>query len=322
MEKKYGKIGVLMGGSSAEREVSLRSGRTILEALLSKGYDASAVELDAPTKDNVKAFNINVAFVALHGTFGEDGQVQSMLQEVKIPYTGSGVRASRLGMNKIASRKIFRNLDLPVPDFKVFRNWARNDFCPAAELDPAISEARIQRIAEKFDKPVVVKPSAQGSSVGVTIVDKKEDLRRAINKAFEFGAEVIVEEFIEGKELTVGILNDSALPVIQIAPKRRFYDDIAKYTSGATDYLVPAPISKSEAEAAQKTALAAHKALYCRSFSRVDMILDKNGKAVILEVNTIPGMTKLSLLPKAAQAAGIEFSQLCEVILDSAFRAN
>ncbi|MFH0771888.1 MAG: D-alanine--D-alanine ligase [Candidatus Omnitrophota bacterium] len=322
MEKKYGKIGVLMGGPSAERDVSLRSGKAVLEALLNKGYDASAVELDMPTKEKLKTINIDVAFVALHGTFGEDGQIQFMLQEVKIPYTGSGVRASRLGMNKIASRKIFRNLDLPVPDFKVFRNWARNDFCPAAELDPAISEARIQRIVEKFDKPVVVKPSAQGSSVGIAIVDRKEDLRRAIQKAFEFGREVIVEEFIEGKELTVGILGDNALPVIQVAPKRRFYDDVAKYTSGMTDYLVPATISKSVAESAQKAALAAHKALYCRSFSRVDMILDKNGKVVILEVNTIPGMTKLSLLPKAAQAAGIEFSRLCEVMLESAFRTN
>lgn len=313
MSRHYGRIGVLMGGPSAEREVSLRSGKAVLEALLSKGHNAKPVELDTVTKEELKSLDIDVAFIALHGSFGEDGQLQSMLEELEIPYTGSRVEASRLAMDKVASRRKFQEDRLSVPKYEVLKNGASSDFPP--EADPL----HIQKAAEKFGMPVVVKPSAQGSSVGLTIVDRIVDLRSALDKAFEFGEEIIIEEYIEGKEIAVGIMEDRPLPVIQIVPKRRFYDYVAKYTSGMTEYLVPAPISKAEHEAAQEAGLKAHKCLGCRSFSRVDMILDKEDVPVVLEVNTIPGLTQLSLLPKAAKVDGIEFPELCEKMLESAF---
>lgn len=307
MNKARGRIGVLMGGPSAEREVSLRSGKAILEALLSEGYDAKPVELGMPTKEGLKSLDIDVAFIALHGTFGEDGQIQAMLEELNIPYTGSKVRASRLGMDKVASRRLFQKEKLFVPRYEVLTS-------PSPFPLP-----KGERIKERgIGDQIVVKPSAQGSSVGVTIVENNEDLEEAIDKAFGFGDAVILEEFIEGKEITVGILDDRPLPVIQLVPKRRFYDEVAKYTSGMTEYLVPAPISKAESDMAQDAGVRAHKCLGCASFSRVDMILSKDGRIVVLEVNTIPGMTQLSLLPKAAKAAGIEFAELCERMLRSA----
>ncbi|MFH1778511.1 MAG: D-alanine--D-alanine ligase [Candidatus Omnitrophota bacterium] len=299
MVRNFGRIGVLMGGPSAEREVSLCSGKAVLDALLSKGYDVKPIELYMPTKEELKSLDIDVVFIALHGSFGEDGELQSMLEESNIPYTGSRVEASRLAMDKIASRKIFQKARLFIPNYEVLQNG----------LSPNL----------KFKMPVVVKPSAQGSSVGLTIVDRKEELKSAMDQAFEFGEEIIIEEYIEGKEIAVGILEDRALPVIQIVPKRRFYDYVAKYTSGMTEYLVPAPISKAEFESAQKAGLRAHKSLGCRSFSRVDMILNKQSAPIVLEVNTIPGLTQISLLPKAAKAAGIDFPELCEKMLESAF---
>ena len=300
MDKVGLRIGVLMGGPSAERDVSLRSGRAITDALLSKGYNAAPMEIWLPTRDELRTAGIDVAFIALHGTFGEDGQIQEILEGLKIPYTGSKVKASQLGMDKIASRKLFKKAGLNIPGYHVIEDGAR----------PKL----------KFPAPVVVKPSAQGSSVGVSIIDKIEELDGAIKEAFKFGGQVLLEEFIHGKELTVGILDDKPLPVIQVVPKRRYYDEVAKYTAGMTEYLCPAPIQEGEAMLAQDAGIRAHKALGCRSFSRVDMILDDEGKVVVLEVNTIPGMTQLSLLPKAAKARGIDFPVLCEKMLESAFK--
>lgn len=320
MKKDYGRIGVLMGGPSAEREVSIRSGKAILEALLEKGYDASPVELGMPTKEELKSLGIDTAFIALHGTFGEDGRIQAMLEELNIPYTGSKVKASRLGMDKIASRRLFEENKLFVPRYEVLPSPLSS---PYKGDDRRFYRTPYRSIGEKvggIGQYIVVKPSAQGSSVGVTIVEKQEELEEAIGKAFSFGGAVILEEFIEGKELTVGILDDKLLPVIQLVPKRRFYDETAKYTSGMTEYLAPAPISKIESDMAQDAAMRAHKCLGCVSFSRVDMILSKEERIIVLEVNTIPGMTQLSLLPKAASAAGIEFTELCERMLRSADR--
>lgn len=299
MKIKCGRIGVLMGGPSAERDVSLRSGKAILEALLSKGYDAVPLEVWLPTRQELKSAGIDAAFIALHGTFGEDGQIQAILEKLRIPYTGSKIRASWLGMDKVASRKLFKRAKLHVPAYQVISNGARPK--------------------TKLSTPLVVKPSAQGSSVGVSIVDRIEELEGAINEAFKFGEKVLLEEFISGKEITVGILDDAPLPVIQVVPKRRYYDEVAKYTAGMTEYLCPAPISEKETNLAQAAGAKAHKALGCRSFSRVDMILSEDGDIVVLEVNTIPGMTQLSLLPKAAKAAGIDFAELCEKMLESAF---
>lgn len=293
------RIGVMMGGPSAERDVSLRSGKAILEALLSKGYNAVPMEVWLPTRQDLKSAGIDVAFIALHGTFGEDGQIQAILEELRIPYTGSKVKASRLGMDKIASRKLFKAARLHIPEYHVISNGTKPK--------------------QGFGMPVVVKPSAQGSSVGVSIIDRMEELGNAIDEAFKFGEQVLLEQFVAGKELTVGILDDKPLPVIQVVPKRRYYDEVAKYTPGLTEYLCPAPISEDEAKLARQAGAKAHKALGCRSFSRVDMILSEGGDIVVLEVNTIPGMTQLSLLPKAAKAAGIDFPELCEKMLESAF---
>lgn len=299
MKKAGLRIGVLMGGPSAERDVSLRSGRAIAEALLKKGYNAIPMEVWLPTRNELKSAGIDAAFIALHGTFGEDGGIQTILEGLKIPYTGSKVKASRLGMDKAASRKLFKKAKLSVPDYDLISNGTRPK--------------------TRFGMPIVVKPSAQGSSVGVSIIDKAEELDSAIKEAFKFGEEVLLEEFIHGKELTVGILDDRPLPVIQVVPKRRYYDEVAKYTAGMTEYLCPAPISEEEAALAQDAGVRAHNAIGCRSFSRVDMILNAEGGIVVLEVNTIPGMTQLSLLPKAAKAAGMDFAGLCERMLESAF---
>lgn len=301
MDKAGLRIGVLMGGPSAERDVSMRSGRAITEALLSKGYNAVPMEIWLPTRDELKSADIDVAFIALHGTFGEDGQIQAILEELKILYTGSKVKASQFGMDKIVSRKLFKKAKLNVPEYYVVENGTR----------PKI----------KFTMPIVVKPAAQGSSVGISIIDNVEELDSAIKEAFKFGEETLLERFIHGSELTVGMLDDKPLPVVQVVPKRRYYDEVAKYTAGMTEYLCPAPITEAEALLAQDAAARAHKAIGCRSFSRVDMILSGD-KAVILEVNTIPGMTQLSLLPKAAKAAGIDFPELCERMLESAFNNN
>lgn len=309
MKKDYGRIGVLMGGPSAEKEISLRSGKAILAALLKRGYDAGPVELEMPTKEELRSLDIDIAFIALHGTFGEDGQIQAILDELDIAYTGSKVKASRLGMDKVASRKLFEKEKLFVPRYEVLTSPS-----PLSSLQRG--EGRVRGLG----KQVVVKPSAQGSSVGITIVEAGKGMEEAIDKAFGFGEAVILEEFIEGKELTVGILDDKPLPVVQVAPKRKFYDDIAKYTAGMTEYMIPAPISKAELDMAQDAAIRAHKCLGCASFSRVDMILSKTGRTVVLEVNTIPGMTQFSLLPKAAEAAGISFEELCEKMLKSARR--
>ena len=299
MDKAGLRIGVLMGGPSAERDVSLRSGKAITEALLSKGYNAVPMEIRLPTRDELKSADMDVAFIALHGTFGEDGQIQAILEELKMPYTGSRVKASRLGMDKVASRKLFEKAKLNTPEYYVIENGTR----------PGI----------KFTTPIVVKPAAQGSSVGISIIDNIGELDAAIKEAFKFGEEVLLEEFISGKEITVGMLDDRPLPVIQVVTKRRYYDEGAKYTAGMTEYLCPAPITEGEAGLAQDAAVRAHNAIGCRSFSRVDMILS-GGRVVILEVNTIPGMTQLSLLPKAAKASGMDFPELCERMLESAFK--
>jgi D-alanine-D-alanine ligase len=288
-----------MGGPSAERDVSLRSGKAILEALLSKGYKAIPFEVWLPTRQDLKSARIDAAFIALHGTFGEDGQIQAILEDLKIPYTGSKVKASRLGMDKVASRKLFKKARLNVPECHVIKNGTRP--------------------GKKLKTPLVVKPSAQGSSVGISIIDSLDELEGAIAGAFMYGDRVLLEQFVSGRELTVGILDGKPLPVIQVVPKRRYYDEVAKYTVGMTEYLCPAPISEAEAGLAQEAGAKAHKAIGCAGYSRVDMILGEDGRVVILEVNTIPGMTQLSLLPKAAKAAGIEFPELCEKMLESAF---
>ncbi len=293
-DKDIGRVGVLMGGASSEREISLRSGEAVISALKDEKYDVFAMDIRDGLDDvrkRLKKAQINVAFIALHGCFGEDGTIQKLLESLNIPHTGSGVEANVLALNKVASRKIFEDNDIAVPEYRVVTSQAEAE-------------------GNNFHFPLVVKPSSQGSSIGLSIVENKKDLPRAIKSAFSYDKKVIVEEYIEGKEITVGILDDQPLPVIQIIPKRKFYDYQAKYEAGMSNYFVPARLSNDEYLKAQEAGLSAHRCLGCRAFSRVDMIMSK-GEPVVLELNTIPGLTFNSLLPKAAQAAGISFNQLC-----------
>lgn len=293
-EMNINRVGVLMGGVSSEREISLISGRTVIAALRGEGYDVLPLDINDNIKfirKMLKEAQIDVAFIALHGRFGEDGIIQKLLKSLNIYYTGSHVQASKLALDKILSRKIFRDAGIAVPEYRVLTSKANveeNNFC----------------------FPLVVKPSSQGSSIGLSIVENKNDLSLAMQLALRYNKRVIIEEYIEGREISVGILDDRALPVIQIIPKRKFYDYQAKYETGMSDYLLPAPLADDQYLKAQEAALSAYRSLGCRAFSRVDMIMRKE-EPIILEVNTIPGLTQNSLFPKAAQAAGISFNQLC-----------
>lgn len=294
---------MLAGGPSNERDISLRSGRAVHSALLSEGLDAVLIDI----KDDIRAFLdnniIDVAFIALHGRFGEDGTVQKMLEDAHIPYTGSKVKASVLALDKVASKEIFVKNNIPVPKYIVFEKGRFS-----------VNEAK------KIGYPLVVKPQFEGSSIGLSIVREKGSLEKAISAAFQYGDKIILEEYIEGRELTVGILDNKPLPVIEIVTRNNVYDYEAKYNDTDTRYLVPAPIDKDSYDKASSLGSSAHNALGCDSFSRVDMIMDKSGKIFVLEVNSIPGMTERSLLPKAAMAMGLRFNELCVKILENTLK--
>ncbi|MFH1458312.1 MAG: D-alanine--D-alanine ligase [Candidatus Omnitrophota bacterium] len=304
----FGTIGVLMGGLSSEREISLKSGSAVYEALKSLELEVLAIDITTDSvEENVKLLKskrIDCAFLALHGRFGEDGQIQDILETMKIPYTGSGVRASQLAMDKAASRSIFESHGLRVPQYKLLD---RASYHGELELDP------------RLNFPLVIKPVTQGSSIGLSIVREKDKLKKAIDLAFTFDDRILMEEYIKGREVTVGILNRQSLPVIEIIPRNLFFDYEAKYQPGMTDYAVPAPLEEGIAEKVSTAALWAHQLLGCRGFSRVDMILSDYNDVVVLEVNTIPGLTSTSLLPKAAKAVGIEFGTLCLELIKIAY---
>ena len=292
-------IGVLCGGPSAEREISLRSGHAVWTALRGLGYPVRLVDILRPEwVDQLCAERIRTAFVALHGPFGEDGTVQALLESLEIVYTGSGVAASRLAMDKASARLQLAASGVPVP-----RGFVVPSHCEAPD---------------GFWWPVVVKPSRQGSSIGLTIVEHPAGWRAAVAEARRYDEVVLCEEYLRGQEIAVGIVDDAPLPVIQVVPSRRFYDYVAKYTPGITQYLVPAPLNAATTSAVQAMALRAHRALGCRGFSRADLIVTPDRGGVVLEVNTIPGLTATSLLPKAAAATGVSFPQLCERLLASA----
>ena len=294
MRRKLGRIGVLMGGASSERKISLKSGRAVYQALKEQGLDVLAIDIGNNSLKKIKQAKISYAFIALHGKFGEDGTVQRVLESLNIPYTGSGVRASYLCLDKIASRRIFKHYDIPIPEYDILehKSWRR----------------RMRGLS--LDFPVVVKPSSQGSSIGISFVDRPSKLTQALNLAFKYDDTIMVEEYIRGREITVGILEDEVLPVVEIVPKARFFDFQAKYEKGKSDYICPAKLPQRHYRKAQKLGLLAHNALGCRTFSRVDMILGRDAPFV-LEVNSIPGLTSTSLLPMAAAARGISFKQLC-----------
>lgn len=291
-----------MGGFSSEREVSLKTGNAVVAALKEQGYDVAPIMADRDLWGKIKESRIDVAFIALHGALGEDGAAQGLLEWMGIPYVGSGILGSALGMNKTIAKQIFIFHGIPTPAFQaIFRDDP--DFMKKAKKD--------------LDLPCIVKPASQGSTIGLSIVRREEELEAAIRSAFEMDDEVLVEDFIDGRNLTVGIVGERALPIVEIKPKGGLYDYESKYTKGKTDYLCPAPLSPAVEMRCSKLALQAHKVLRCRGFSRVDLMLDAGGNPFVLECNTIPGMTETSLLPMAARQAGMEFGVLLENILDT-----
>ena len=297
---KKKKIAVMMGGLSREREISLKTGKAILRALTEKGYHAISIDVGPDIADVLMKEKIESVFLALHGRFGEDGTVQGMLELMRIPYTGSGVLASALALHKIMAKKVFLYEKIPTP---LFEALGREEV-----------EKKSLR-ASSLSLPVVVKPAREGSTIGVSIVKKEEDLLPALKEAGKYDDEILVEKFMEGKEITVGVLEDIPLPIIEIVPRSGFYDYHSKYTKGETQYLIPAPMSREKYLYAQEISLKAFKALGCSGCARVDLMADAEENPFVIDVNTMPGMTETSLLPKAASYAGIPFEDLVERIL-------
>lgn len=300
-ELKNKRIAVLMGGLSAEREISLRTGRAVLNSLLENGCNAVAVDVGRDLPEQLLKVAAEVAFICLHGRYGEDGTVQGLLELLQIPYTGSGVMASSVAMDKMVTKQLLLYHEISTPGFLVFR----------AGEDEGAFLARCRHF------PLVVKPSREGSTIGVSIVHNQRQLEEGLAEALKHDSLVLIEDFIQGDEVTVSVLNGEPLPIIQIVPKSGFYDYQSKYTPGQTEYLLPAPIDPVLYSRLQTVAVDACRVLSCRGAARVDFMI-REKEFYCLEVNTIPGMTETSLLPKAAQAAGISFNELVMQILDDA----
>jgi D-alanine-D-alanine ligase len=305
-------LALLSGGISSEREVSINSGDQVYEALDKEKYtivrydpktDLARLVEDAP--------RIDAALIILHGPYGEDGTIQGLLELLHIPYQGSGVLGSSLAMNKLASKHLYEKAGLPIPPYIALRKGDRPD---------------PQGWVKRLGLPLVIKPNAAGSSVGMTIVRSPDDLSEAVEKAFAHDTTLLIEAYIEGTELTGGVVGNQellALPIIEIVPnaEHEFFDYVAKYTAGVTQEICPARIDDQMTQKAQLYAKSAHRALFCQGYSRTDMIL-KDGEIYILETNTIPGMTATSLLPQAARKAGISFSRLLDQLIQLGIEAH
>ncbi|NQS75943.1 MAG: D-alanine--D-alanine ligase [Peptococcaceae bacterium] len=300
------KIGVLMGGRSSEREVSLRTGAAINDALKTKGYDTIEIDVGFDIVEKIKAAGVNLAFLALHGRYGEDGAVQGMLEMLDIPYTGSGVLASALAMDKIASKKMLLFAGLPTPRFLTISKST----AMAAGLKNIC-----EQVLGEMDLPLVVKAPTQGSTIGISFVRQRSELAEAFTLAFKYDPVAMVEQFIEGIELTASVLGNEepvALPLIEIVSATGVYDYNAKYTVGMSEHIIPPRISVDSQEQIKDLATSTYKAIGCRGLARIDFILGNDALPYILEINTMPGMTETSLFPDAARAAGIEFPDLID----------
>jgi D-alanine-D-alanine ligase len=292
-----------MGGISSEREISLKTGEAVLNALKKKGYKAIGVYFENSIPDVLLEKKVEVVFIALHGRYGEDGTIQGILEILKIPYTGSGVLSSALAMDKVMAKMIFRSYLLPVlPDQIFYKN----------------EDQDLNDLELKLDFPLVVKPAREGSTVGTSITKNRSELKEAIIKAQIWDKKILFEKYAGKREITVGILSGKILPIIEIVPESGFYDYDSKYIKGKTRYILPAQIEKERQKYINEISLKAYLALDCRGAVRVDLILDERENPYILELNTIPGMTETSLLPKAASKAGMKFPDLIEEILLSA----
>ncbi|MEO0143070.1 MAG: D-alanine--D-alanine ligase [candidate division WOR-3 bacterium] len=293
------RIGVLYGGWSSERAISINSGRCVAESLKKQGFSVKEIDVDRNFIKKLK--NIDIAFIALHGKFGEDGTVQAILEFYGIPYTGSGIIGSAIGMDKIVSKSIFIGKGIPTPEYYYEK-----------EID-------IDKVIEKLGLPLVIKPRAEGSSVGVIIVETKADLIKGINSIKRRYPDLFFEKYIPGIMATCGILNEVPLPVLEIAPKKRkFYDYKSKYTKGMTEYIIPARLPEEQYKKTQNLALAAHQAIGAYGFSRVDFVFDLEHNPYVLEVNTIPGLLTESNLPLEARAIGLSYDELIFEMLKTA----
>jgi D-alanine-D-alanine ligase len=292
----------LYGGLSAEREVSLKSGAAVHQALVSQGYNAVAIDVNRDLAEVLKREAVETAFIALHGRYGEDGCVQGLLELLQIPYTGSGVLASALAMHKLYSKQAFAASGILTAPFRCYR---RGEAVNLTDLP--------------FGLPLVVKPVQEGSSVGISIVKEEAQLPEALELAFRHDDEVLVEQYVKGQEVQIGILDDKPIGAIEIVPKNEFYDFEAKYTDGMAEHIFPARLDAALYEKAQQIGLDAHRSLGCKGYSRVDLLVTTAGDCYVLEVNTLPGMTALSLLPEiAAKGAGLSFESLVSQIIESA----
>ena len=302
MIKPLGKVAVFLGGRSRERVISLKSGQAVACALREAGLDVVTIDTANGFRSELKRTPIDIAFLALHGSGGEDGTIQGILNEEHVSYVGSDPEASALAFDKARSKELFERSGILTPPFDV------------------ITRSNWKKILELWKPPYVVKPVNEGSSIGIFFVEGARGALRRIEFHLKRYGRLLIEEKIDGREFTVGILGEEALPVIELRPKRKFYDFKAKYTKGLTDYLVPAPISHEMAQRLQSIALQAHSALGLRDMSRADFKVDEHGNPFILEVNSIPGFTETSLLPKAAEFIGISFTELCLRLVELARR--
>ncbi|HQP35175.1 MAG TPA: D-alanine--D-alanine ligase [Polyangiaceae bacterium] len=300
------RVGVVMGGSSGERDVSLRTGDAIARALEDRGHEVSRIELGAADdwSSRLRAAKIDVAFLALHGRLGEDGCVQGMCEVLGIPYTGSSVLASALAMDKVKAKELFRLHNIPTPSAYTFT------------VDDDLAD--IEEIHGSFGFPAIVKPRGEGSSLGVAKVNGYGELVEAVRKALQLDDVVLVERYVAAREVQVGVLDGRVLGAIEVAPKKGIYDYEAKYTPGMTEYFMPARLPPTRYLGVLNLAERAVRALGCSGACRVDLLVTEDANEYVLEVNTLPGMTPTSLLPKIAHAAGYDFTSLCESILSSA----
>ena len=298
---QFGKVAVLMGGLSAEREISLQSGNAVLTALKNKGVDAHGVDVGEDIINKLDAGNYQCAFIVLHGRGGEDGTMQGLLEIMKLPYTGSGVMASSLAMDKLKTKQIWRALGLPTPDFTV--------------IDSRIS---CQQALETLGLPLIIKPVLEGSSIGMSKVEDKEELIPAWQKAQQCGGTVIAERWIEGDEYTAALLDDQVLPMIKLKTSHKFYDYDAKYDADDTQYICPCGLADESESALAELAKKAFDAVDASAWGRVDFMIDEKDQPWLIEVNTVPGMTGHSLVPMAAKQAGLSFDDLVLRILATA----
>ncbi|AFJ02035.1 D-alanine--D-alanine ligase [Methylophaga frappieri] len=298
--KAFGRVAVLMGGRSAEREISLKSGNAVLSALLAKGVEAVGIDVDSHIDITLREGQFDRAFIVLHGRGGEDGEIQGLLQAMAIPFTGSGVTGAMLSMNKRISKLIWQQQALSTPKFRLVN----------AETDP-------QELVIALGLPLVIKPVHEGSSIGMSKVTDGEAIAAAIRLALQFDQDVIAEQWINGAEYTASILAGNALPVIRLKTPREFYDFEAKYHANNTEYLCPCGLTEEQEKRCQALALDAFNALQMKGWGRVDVMADQQGNFYLLEANGVPGMTDHSLVPMAARETGLDFQQLCWRILET-----